>query len=90
MTVIGHDLTQRIAGAVLALEAGDGGRRGDLADALVEVDALITAHQGAVERVNAALRIVEDHRDGRGNVQMGRGFASQVVELLRAAGGSRR
>jgi uncharacterized protein (DUF1786 family) len=44
-------------------------------------------HAGAVGRVNAALRIVEDHRDARGNVQMGRGFASQVVELLRAAGG---
>lgn len=43
--------------------------------------------EGAAERIDAALRIIGEHRDSRGNLQMGRGFSSQVIELLNAARG---
>jgi Ca2+-binding EF-hand superfamily protein len=55
------------------------------------VDSLIrrlaSDQQGAVDRIDAALRIIGEHRDSRGNVQMGRGFSAQVIELLTAARG---
>jgi hypothetical protein len=43
--------------------------------------------RGAVSRIDAALKIIEAERASDGNLQMGRAKASQVIELLRAAGG---
>jgi hypothetical protein len=52
---------------------------------------LLTAREierrGAVERIDMALKIIEANRASDGNLQMGRAKASQVIELLRAAGG---
>jgi hypothetical protein len=45
------------------------------------------ALQGAVSRIDAALKIIEAERAADGNLQMGRAKASQVIELLRSAGG---
>jgi hypothetical protein len=42
---------------------------------------------GAVERIEAALKIIEANRASDGNLQMGRAKASQVIELLRTAEG---
>lgn len=93
MTVIRHKLDRAIActcGSAAVIDRrqhADDCLRGLWRDFTDEVDALSTTTEGAVSRIDAALKIIEGERATDGNLQMGRAKAAQVIELLRSAGG---
>jgi hypothetical protein len=91
MSVIERDeLVHQIACALSYYCDGDVGEAENWRGAAEAVAVVVLEGRqprGAVSRIDAALKIIEAERAADGNLQMGRAKASQVIELLRSAGG---